>query len=295
MKADMHVNQVSRPVTAARPPFAAMFLRSFFIQAGWNYERNQNIGFAFALLPALRRVYGSTERFYSALLRNLEFFNTQPYMAGFILGNVAKMEEKLSAGPETAETIKIVSGVKQALASSFASIGDRIFWGRLKPMTTQLCLIVWTLGGFYGWLFTSRAEYPPVWLIMLGPVSGAAVYSLFSIYWRWKGLRAGFECGGTSNCGLDAMEWPRFIRRLSVLCFSFSVIITLAAFGLFIGLDCYGRPLPEIGFRLLLPLSVLAVHRAVHKLGYSIFWVIGLILLASLSLFFALGAGALNL
>ena len=276
-------------------PLVSMFLRSFFIQAGWNYERNQNVGFAFALLPALRRAYGATRRFAPALLRNLEFFNTQPYMAGFILGNVAKMEEKLAAGPENEEAIKTAAGVKQALASSFAAIGDRIFWGRLKPMTTQVCLIVWTLGGFYGWLFTLRPEMPPLWLIMLGPVLGAVIYSVFAVYWRWKGVELGFECGGASNCGLEAMNWSRFIRRLSVLCFSFSLIIALAAFALFTAFNSRRYSGPDLALRLGLPFGVLAVHRVAHKFGRSVFFVIGLLLAASFFLFWALKPGPFSL
>ena len=262
-----------------------MFLRSFFIQAGWNYERSQNVGFAFALLPALRKAYGATGRFSSALLRNLEFFNTQPYMAGFILGNVAKMEEQLAAGPENAEAIKTAAGVKQALASSFAAIGDRIFWGRLKPMTTQVCLIVWIMGGFYGWLFTSRPETQPLWLIMLGPVLGAAVYSAFAVYWRWKGVKMGFECGGASNCGLEAMNWRRFIRRLTVLCFSFSLAIALAAFALFAAFNWHRYSGPGLALRLCVPAGVVAVHREVHKFGRSVFFAIGLVLSASVLIF----------
>ncbi len=34
-----------------------VFIRSFFVQALWNYERMQNIGFAFAVEPFLRRAY----------------------------------------------------------------------------------------------------------------------------------------------------------------------------------------------------------------------------------------------
>ena len=79
------------------------------MQAGWNFERNQNVGFAFALLPALRRIYGATGGFRAALLRHLEIFNTQPHMAGFILGNVAKMEEGLAAGGESPETENCVT------------------------------------------------------------------------------------------------------------------------------------------------------------------------------------------
>ena len=119
----------------------SMFLRSFFIQAGWNYERFQNLGFAFCLEPALRRIYPDPARFKAALLRHLAIFNTQPYMASFVLGNIARMEQEASASPSPEAALKNMPGVKQALASSFASIGDRIFWGRLKPMTVQICLL----------------------------------------------------------------------------------------------------------------------------------------------------------
>jgi len=268
-----------------------MFVRSFFIQAGWNYERSQNVGFAFALLPALRRVYGNTERYYAALLRHLELFNTQPYMAGFILGNVAKMEEKLAGAVSTTENeaeIRTLTGVKQALAQSFAAIGDRIFWGRLKPMTVQVCLIVWTLGGFYGWLFTSCQETPSLWLILAGPLSGAAAYSAFAVYWRWKGMQSGFECGGASNCGLEDLNWSRFIRRLSVAGFIFSLLIALVALGLFIAFNYTRLSGSELALRLGLLAGVLAAHRVARRLGRSVFFVIGLTLSVSLFLFWAL-------
>ncbi|MCX5784805.1 MAG: PTS system mannose/fructose/sorbose family transporter subunit IID [Elusimicrobia bacterium] len=280
----------SLPYTPAAGPYPlfSIFLRSFFIQAGWNYERSQNVGFAFALLPALRRVYGNTASFYSALLRHLEFFNTQPYMAGFVLGNVAKMEEKLSAGTENEGDIRTLTGVKQALAQSFAAIGDRIFWGRLKPMTIQVCLIVWTLGGFYGWLLTSHQETPSLWLILAGPLSGAAAYSAVAVYWRWKGIKLGFECGGSSSCGLEALNWSRFIRRLSVAGFAFSLLITLAALALFIIFNCLRCSGSGLVLRLCLPAGVLILHRIARKFGYSVFFVIGLVLAASLFLFLAL-------
>src|SRR3989338_860771 len=106
--------------------FLRMFFRSFFIQAGWNYERFQNLGFAFSMQPALEKIYPDREKLKAALLRHLQLFNTQPYMASFVLGNMAGLEERAAAGPEA--RLKSLPGVKQALASSYASIGDNIFW-----------------------------------------------------------------------------------------------------------------------------------------------------------------------
>ena len=33
------------------------FLRSFFLQALWNFERMQNVGFAFSVEPLLKRAH----------------------------------------------------------------------------------------------------------------------------------------------------------------------------------------------------------------------------------------------
>jgi mannose PTS system EIID component len=151
-----------------------MFLRSFFIQAGWNYERFQNLGFAYCLQPALEKIYPDREKLKAALLRHLQIFNTQPYMASFVLGNVAGIEERAAASADPEAALKPMPGVKQALASSFASIGDRIFWGRLKPMTAQVCLLVWSAGGFLGWLFTGLDAPVSTALLFAGPPRPAA-------------------------------------------------------------------------------------------------------------------------
>jgi len=297
-----------------------MFLRSFFIQAGWNYERLQNLGFVFSLMPALRRIYADAPRgvhgspepdvvqgapprrmvgqaapeaFKSAVLRHLTVFNTQPYMTGFVIGNVAKMEEGLAlrlrsgqAGRENSEVLeKNMQGIKQALASSFASIGDRVFWGRLKPLTTQLCIVVWLGAGFYGWLFTGAMSEVPVAVLFAGPGLGMAVYGAFAVYLRWVGLKKGYACGGGGNCGLDAMDWRKLIRRLSLAGFSLSLIIALAAFALLIEFNRGLVPAGDLALKIGLVLSVLAVHRLARKFGRSIFFAIGLILAASIVLF----------
>ena len=259
-----------------------MFLRSFFLQAGWNYERFQNVGFAFALQPALERIYRDKEALKGALLRHLQLFNTQPYMGSYVLGNVARMEERAAAGEAD---LKHLPGVKQALASSFAAIGDRIFWGRLKPMTTQVCLLVWAACGFYGWLFTGMEENPSFGVLLAGPLAGIAFYSVFSVYVRWTGLKAGYACGGAANCALDSANWPRLIRLLSAAGFAMSLAIALLAAGLLAAFNCGFCRAGDLALKIGLPLAVLALHRVVRALGRSVFVSASIVLAVSLLLF----------
>lgn len=270
---------------AAGAPLFVMFARSFFIQACWNYERFQNIGFALALKPALQRIYTDTEQFKAALLRHLQIFNTQPYMGSFVLGNIARMEERAAASPDPEAELKNMPGVKQALASSFAAIGDRVFWGRMKPMTTQLCLLVWAGCGFYGWLLTGSQADVPLGVLLAGPLSGIAFYAVFSVYIRWKGLTAGYACGGSANCALDFANWPRLIKLLSAAGFAMSLGIVALAFALLAGLDWGGYGRSGLLLRLGLALAVLVLHRAVRALGRSVFTAAGIILALSVLLF----------
>ena len=265
-----------------------MFLRSFLIQAGWNYERFQNLGFAFCLQPALEKIYPDKEKLKAALLRHLQLFNTQPYMVSFVLGNMASLEEKAAAAPDQEARLKSMPGVKQALASSFASIGDRIFWGRLKPMTTQLCLLVWAAGGFYGWLFTGLDTPVSMALLLAGPLAGIIFYSAFAVYWRWRGLKAGYACGGEASCGLNCADWPRLIRLLSTAGFLMSLAIALLAFGM---LAFFPREADAGGLLLKMgpPLAVLALHRVTRAFGRSVFFAAGLLLAVSVLLFSVFG------
>ena len=62
------------------------FLRSYFLLASFNYERMQNGGVAYTLIPAIKKLYQTKEERAAALKRHLEFFNTQPFMANQSLG-----------------------------------------------------------------------------------------------------------------------------------------------------------------------------------------------------------------
>ena len=60
--------------------------RSTFLQGSWNYERMQNLGWAYSLIPAIKKLYTNKEDQAAALKRHLKFFNTHPYVAAPIMG-----------------------------------------------------------------------------------------------------------------------------------------------------------------------------------------------------------------
>ena len=68
------------------------------IQGSWNYERMQNGGWCYAMIPAIKKLYKDPEDRKAALKRHLEFFNTHPYVASPVLGVTLALEEDRANG-----------------------------------------------------------------------------------------------------------------------------------------------------------------------------------------------------
>ena len=114
---------------------AACFGRVLFLQVTWNFERYLNYGFAFVLMPALRKLYPAPEDRAQALSRHLEYFNTHPYMASFILGAVIRMEEEKQGLPRPRQKQKEeeISALKVGMMGPIAAMGDNLFWATIRP------------------------------------------------------------------------------------------------------------------------------------------------------------------
>lgn len=110
----------------------ATFRRSFFSMTTINYERYCSLGFCYAMIPALKKLYPDQEAFIEALKRHNEFFNCHPYTGNAVLGVTLALEEQRAMGkPITAEAI---SSAKAALMGPLSGIGDSIF--KASFMTT---------------------------------------------------------------------------------------------------------------------------------------------------------------
>jgi len=118
-----------------RATLARVFWRCLFLQAAWNRRGMQNLGFAYAIDPALRRLYPEEGARVDALRRHLGFFNCHPYMAAAIVGGAIHHEERVAAGEEPRDG---PLQYKAALQGPLAALGDGFFWTALRPFAGAL-------------------------------------------------------------------------------------------------------------------------------------------------------------
>lgn len=102
----------------------------------WNYERMQNGGWAFSMIPAIKKLYKTKEERSAALKRHLEFFNTHPYIASPILGVTLALEEERANGAPVDDVA--IQGVKVGMMGPLAGVGDPVFWFTVRPMLGAL-------------------------------------------------------------------------------------------------------------------------------------------------------------
>ncbi|MBN1054958.1 PTS mannose/fructose/sorbose transporter family subunit IID [Clostridium botulinum] len=126
----------------------SVWFRSFFLQGSWNYERMQNGGWVYAMIPAIKRLYKTKEERSAALKRHLEFFNTHPYVASPIIGVTLALEEERANGAEIDDAT--IQGVKIGMMGPLAGIGDPVFWFTVKPILGALAASLAMTGNILG-------------------------------------------------------------------------------------------------------------------------------------------------
>ncbi len=107
-----------------------LFFRSLALEANFNFETWQNTGFAFTIIPVLKRLYTTKQSMAAALKRHLQFFNTSPYGSTLIFGITAAMEEQNSQDKDFDE--ESINSVKLGLMGPLAGVFDSLFWGTFK-------------------------------------------------------------------------------------------------------------------------------------------------------------------
>ncbi len=174
-----------------------VFWRSQFLQASWNFERMQNIGWAYAMIPALKKLYTSKEDRASALKRHLEFFNTHPYLAAPVLGVTLTLEEEKAAGEDIDNAA--IQGVKIGMMGPLAGVGDPIFWGTIRPV----------LGAFAASLALSGS-----WL---GPIIFFLAWNIIRMAFLWYSQELGYVQGGNITQNLAGGLMQKLTQGASVL------------------------------------------------------------------------------
>ena len=149
--------------------------RSTFLQGSWNYERMQNGGFAFSMIPALRKLYPNKDDMKSALKRHLEFFNTHPYLAAPILGVTLALEEDRANGADVDN--QAINGVKVGMMGPLAGVGDPVFWYTVRPIIGSLGASLALSGN------------------IIGPIIFFVLWNVIRIAFLWYTQEMGYKAG----------------------------------------------------------------------------------------------------
>ena len=142
---------MSEKIKLSKNDRLAVAWRSTFLQGSWNYERMQNLGWAFSLIPAIKKLYTTKEDRAAALTRHMEFFNTHPYVASPIIGVTLALEEERANGAPIDDVA--IQGVKVGMMGPLAGIGDPVFWFTVRPIVGAIAASLATGGSIIAPLF----------------------------------------------------------------------------------------------------------------------------------------------
>ncbi|MDR0922260.1 MAG: PTS system mannose/fructose/sorbose family transporter subunit IID [Lactobacillales bacterium] len=131
-----------------RKDFWSVFFRSLTLDVSWNYERMQNLAYAYAMAPIIRRLYNTPEERKMALERHLEFMSVTPHISTLLLGISGAMEEENSKNDDFNSAS--INAVKSSLMGPMAGIGDSFFWGTLKIIATRVAISLSKQGNYFG-------------------------------------------------------------------------------------------------------------------------------------------------
>jgi len=199
---------------------AHVFWRCLFLQAAWNRRGMQNLGFAYAIEPALDVLYADPAKREEALARHLGFFNCHPYMAAAILGGAIHHEELVAAG---AEPGAVPLSYKATLQGPLAAVGDGFFWTALRPFFGAMA----ALGALV-------AGWPAV-------VAAVVLYNVVHFGLRLVLFRAGYQRGDAVVGLIAHLALPRMADRLRAagvaLCGATAAAVALRAGGGVVGAE----------------------------------------------------------
>ena len=233
---------------------AYCFWRSFFLQVLWNFERYLSYGVTFVLLPVLKKLYPAREERTQALVRHMEYFNTHPYMASFVLGAVLRMEEEKQQQPKAKQKQKEdeISALKVGMMGPLAAMGDNLFWATIRPYCG---LIAVTL--VLSQAFQIKGEY---WII---PLLFLVVYNIAHVGIRLMGFLQGYRQSDQVVLALRKYGFQDAIRGLRL-----ASILLLGVLIVFVNLSVLEK---EVGlfvlkltfFTAIVGLFTFALHRKI--------------------------------
>ncbi len=135
----------------------------------------QNGGYAYAMSPAIKKLYKTKEDRAAALKRHLEFFNTHPYLASPIIGVTLALEEEKANGVEVDD--QAITGVKVGMMGPLAGVGDPVFWFTARPIIAGLGASLAISGN------------------IMGPILFFVIWNILRIAFMWYTQEYGYKLG----------------------------------------------------------------------------------------------------
>lgn len=171
--------------------------RSTFLQGSWNYERMQNGGWVYSMIPAIKKLYQTKEDRSAALKRHLEFFNTHPYLASPVLGVTLALEEERANGAPVDDVA--IQGVKVGMMGPLAGVGDPVFWFTVRPMLGALGASLAMSGN------------------IMGPVLFFVLWNIIRWGFMWYTQEFGYRTGSKITDNLSGGLLQKITKGASIL------------------------------------------------------------------------------
>lgn len=175
----------------------AVAWRSTFLQGSWNYERMQNGGLVYSMIPAIKKLYTTKEDRSAALKRHLEFFNTHPYLASPVLGVTLALEEERANGAPVDDVT--IQGVKVGMMGPLAGVGDPVFWFTVRPMLGALGASLALSGN------------------ILGPILFFLLWNIIRMGFMWFTQEFGYRTGSKITDNLGGGLLQKITKGASIL------------------------------------------------------------------------------
>lgn len=170
-----------------------LFWSSFTLENCYNYERQQGLGCAIAMWPAIKRFYTTKEEQAEALVRHMAIFNTTPHVVTAITGIAAAMEKEASENPDFDRSI--INNVKVGLMGPFAGIGDSLFQGTFRIIASGIGI--------------SLAQQGSV----MGPILFLVIFNLIHLVTRYVLTSLGYRSGASLLQGAKASSTLQMISK----------------------------------------------------------------------------------
>lgn len=173
--------------------------------SAWNWERMQNVAFAWSMVPVLKKICKNKEEMGAALTRHMSFFNTEPTIGTPLVGAVAAMEVQRAKGEDIPDDV--FNAIKSGLMGPMAALGDSLF-----ASTGNALLLSFGMG-----------------LALEGNVLGPIIFMVL-----WTAVTFGFSMWGVQfgfREGLKIMDSEIFSPSMIAKATSFLSILGLTVVG----------------------------------------------------------------